>query len=119
MRLRYLQVDRPKAYGLAFDVRVAAQFGVGGYLAAVGRLPEKPGGKALCLELDQKCIPFKIIHTSGHAGVHDLRRLAAAVASKALVPIHTAQPRGYREIFRQCQSSPRCRMVGCLRSGTI
>ena len=64
----------------------------GGYL-------ENPEGKALRLELDQKCIPLKIIHTSGHASVHDLKRLAAAVAPKALVPIHTSQPGRYREMF--------------------
>jgi ribonuclease J len=58
-----------------------------------------PEGEALSLELDQKGIPLKVIHTSGHASVNDLKRLAAAIAPKALVPIHTSQPGSYREMF--------------------
>jgi ribonuclease J len=58
-----------------------------------------PDGKVLSLELEQKAIPLKIIHASGHASVHDLQRLAAAIAPKALVPIHTFRPASYRELF--------------------
>jgi ribonuclease J len=60
---------------------------------------KNPDGKALSLELGQKGIPLKIIHTSGHASVHDLKRLAAAVGPKALVPIHTSRPTSYRGMF--------------------
>lgn len=60
---------------------------------------KNPSGKALSLELDRKDVPLKLIHTSGHASVHDLKRLAAAVAPKALVPIHTSRPTSYMEMF--------------------
>lgn len=60
---------------------------------------KNPSGKALSLELDRKDIPLKIIHTSGHASEQDLKRLAAAVAPKALVPIHTSRPTSYKEMF--------------------
>lgn len=34
-------------------------------------------------------LPFEVIHTSGHASPPDLKRLAAAIAPRRLVPIHT------------------------------
>jgi len=39
------------------------------------------------------------IHTSGHAGVADLQRLAAAINPRMIVPIHTFHPGRYRELF--------------------
>ena len=45
-------------------------------------------------------IPFEIIHTSGHASIADLKRLAAAVCPKALVPIHTFESRRFPELFQ-------------------
>jgi hypothetical protein len=52
-----------------------------------GYLREGPGAhlKAYC---ESRGMPFEIIHTSGHASVDDLKRLAEAVNPKALVPIH-------------------------------
>jgi len=44
-------------------------------------------------------IPIRVIHTSGHASVPDLKRLANAVAPKALVPIHTFRPEDYTRLF--------------------
>lgn len=41
----------------------------------------------------------QIIHTSGHASVPDLQRLAAAVAPRRLVPIHSFHPGDYAELF--------------------
>ena len=38
------------------------------------------------------------VHTSGHATVEDLRRLADAVDAKCVVPIHTFFPEGYHDI---------------------
>src|SRR6185437_5376428 len=43
-------------------------------------------GQKLIEECRQHSIPFKVIHTSGHASPSDLKRLAAAVAPKRLVP---------------------------------
>ena len=53
-----------------------------------GYLKEGSGAqlKADCLA---RGIPLEIIHTSGHASVVDLKRLATAVSPKVLVPIYT------------------------------
>ena len=54
-------------------------------------------------ELKQECvargIPFESIHTSGHASPGDLKRLAAAVAPKRLIPIHTFSRERFPELF--------------------
>jgi ribonuclease J len=63
-----------------------------------GYLKEGAGAqlKADCLA---RGIPFEIIHTSGHASIGDLRRLAAAVCPKTLVPIHTFERERFPELF--------------------
>lgn len=63
-----------------------------GYLA-------QPRGQALVADLAARGIPFAHAHTSGHASVPDLQRLAAAVAPKALVPIHTFAPERFPALF--------------------
>jgi ribonuclease J len=37
-------------------------------------------------------LPLTRIHASGHAAVRDLRRLASAIAPRAVVPVHTGHP---------------------------
>ena len=49
--------------------------------------------------LKQHDVPLSVIHASGHATVHDLKRLAGAVAPERLVPIHTATPHRFGELF--------------------
>ena len=53
--------------------------------------------------LKQECaargIPFESIHTSGHASPGDLKRLAAAIAPKRLIPIHTFERNRFPELF--------------------
>ena len=63
-----------------------------------GYLKEGSGAqlKADCLA---RGIPFEIIHTSGHASIADLKRLAASVAPKTLVPIHTFGAGRFPELF--------------------
>jgi hypothetical protein len=41
-----------------------------------------------------------VIHTSGHASIGDLKRLANAIAPKALVPIHTFEGGKFAIFFR-------------------
>jgi ribonuclease J len=64
-----------------------------------GYLKEGSGAQ---LEADCKArsIPFEVIHTSGHASIADLKRLAAAVGSKALVPIHTFEAERFPALFQ-------------------
>jgi ribonuclease J len=56
-------------------------------------------GAQLKAECEARGIPFEIIHTSGHASITDLKRLAAAVSPKALVPIHTFEAERFPELF--------------------
>ncbi|MDR3413472.1 MAG: MBL fold metallo-hydrolase RNA specificity domain-containing protein [Formivibrio sp.] len=63
-----------------------------GYLA-------EGSGANLKADCEARRIPFEIIHTSGHASVADLKRLAAAVSPKALVPIHTFEAEQFPALF--------------------
>ena len=56
-------------------------------------------GKMLKQECVTRGIPFEIIHTSGHASPGDLKRLAAAVAPKRLIPIHTFERDRFPDLF--------------------
>ncbi len=48
-------------------------------------------------------IPMSHIHTSGHASVEDLKRLASAINPKRVVPIHTAQPGRFAKFFERVE----------------
>jgi hypothetical protein len=50
--------------------------------------------------LENHQIPLTHCHTSGHAPVDDLRRLADAIAAKRLVPIHSFEPNAYKQLFQ-------------------
>jgi len=60
---------------------------------------EEGSGAQLRAECAARGIPFEVIHTSGHASIADLKRLAAAVNAKALVPIHTFDAERFPELF--------------------
>lgn len=49
--------------------------------------------------LDEKSIPLVHCHTSGHAPISDLKRLANALAPKMLVPIHSFEPTQFPDHF--------------------
>ena len=49
--------------------------------------------------LKDRGIPWKIIHTSGHASVADLQCFAAALAPRQLVPIHSFETSRFAEFF--------------------
>ncbi|MFC7699480.1 MBL fold metallo-hydrolase [Bradyrhizobium sp. GCM10028915] len=64
-----------------------------------GYLVEGQSGAALKADCERRGIPFETIHTSGHAGPTDLKRLAAAVAAKRLIPIHTFERLRFPDLF--------------------
>nr|WP_249142176.1 MBL fold metallo-hydrolase [Bradyrhizobium diazoefficiens] len=64
-----------------------------------GYLAEGQAGAALKADCDRRGIPFETVHTSGHAGPSDLKRLAAAVAAKRLIPIHTFERLRFPDLF--------------------
>lgn len=59
----------------------------------------QPEMVAFQVELAQREVSLDVIHTSGHASVTDLKRLAAALEPDALVPVHTFQPDRFSELF--------------------
>jgi ribonuclease J len=63
-----------------------------------GYLKEGPG-KKLIETCAAKGIPFEVVHTSGHASPSDLKRVAAAIAPRKLVPIHTFEPEKFLALF--------------------
>jgi len=60
---------------------------------------EQPSGIALRTQLDKLGIRLTIAHASGHATVADLQRLVAAISPERVVPIHTAIPERFKELF--------------------
>jgi len=53
-------------------------------------------------------LDLQVVHTSGHATVEDLQRLAGAVKAKAVVPIHSFGYAGYGSVFANvCQHKDR------------
>ncbi|HUT56592.1 MAG TPA: MBL fold metallo-hydrolase, partial [Phycisphaerae bacterium] len=53
--------------------------------------------------LEQHGIPMTHCHTSGHAPVKDLKRLAKALAPRVVVPIHSFRPDLYNEYFENVE----------------
>jgi len=47
----------------------------------------------------EKNIPFKILHTSGHAKLDDLKQFATSLAPKKLIPVHSFHPDKYQLHF--------------------
>ncbi len=49
--------------------------------------------------LTRHSIPKYSIHTSGHAGPGDLKKLVSAINPRKVVPIHSFFPEKYPELF--------------------
>lgn len=60
---------------------------------------KQPRGEALQADFAARAISLEHAHTSGHAAIADLKRLAAAVAPRMLVPIHTFEPGRFPDHF--------------------
>ena len=63
-----------------------------------GTLAQEPG-VALRAALEAAGVPMTVIHTSGHASLADLQRLATAIAPGSIVPIHSSEGRNYPRWF--------------------
>lgn len=59
----------------------------------------QPGMVGFQARLTERNISVEVIHTSGHASVADLKRLAAALQPDALVPVHTFKADWFAELF--------------------
>ena len=51
------------------------------------------------VKLTERGVTLEVIHTSGHASIVDLKRLAVAMAPDVLIPVHTFEGERYRELF--------------------
>ena len=60
---------------------------------------EQDSSRRVLKWLDDHEVPWGIVHTSGHASVADLKRFAAAVAPRALVPIHSFETARFGDFF--------------------
>ena len=56
-------------------------------------------GAKLKADLASRHVDLERIHTSGHASIRDLKRLAAAIAPNAVVPIHTFEGDKFADLF--------------------
>ncbi|MCJ2113460.1 MBL fold metallo-hydrolase [Methylobacterium sp. E-025] len=63
---------------------------------------DQPRGQALVTDLAARAIPLIHAHTSGHASIPDLKRLAGAIAPRQLVPVHTFEPERFPALFGSC-----------------
>ena len=63
-----------------------------------GYLKDGPGAR-LKADLATRGVPIEIIHTSGHASILDLKRLANAIQPDRLVPVHTFEGDSFSRYF--------------------
>ncbi|HXA22002.1 MAG TPA: MBL fold metallo-hydrolase [Acetobacteraceae bacterium] len=63
-----------------------------------GYLPS-PANVKFQAKLEARGVGLEMIHTSGHASIADLKRLAVALAPDVLVPVHTFEGDRYPELF--------------------
>ena len=68
-----------------------------GYLD--GSHPDYYGSNRISAYRDDPEVNFVYAHTSGHAAVEELKRLAAALKPRKLVPIHTEHGEDFSQIF--------------------
>jgi ribonuclease J len=53
--------------------------------------------------LERNAIPLTVVHSSGHATVDDLQRVATAAGAARVVPIHTNAPERYPSLFKNVE----------------
>jgi ribonuclease J len=58
-----------------------------------------PANVAFTQKMAERGVGMEVIHTSGHASIVDLKRLAEALAPEVLVPVHTFKGERYSELF--------------------
>ena len=97
---------RPAQFVTKFDASMVAPLSKHGGLAGArvfwsmwaGYL-EEPSGQRLRRTLRDLDIPMQIEHSSGHASIADLRRLAGALNARWVVPIHSFAGHRFGEFF--------------------
>jgi ribonuclease J len=67
---------------------------------------DEPSGARLQRRLEAAGIPLTIHHTSGHASIPDLQRLATAIGARTVVPIHSFGGPRFAELFDNVRERP-------------
>ena len=65
---------------------------------------EEESGERLLTFLNKHGIPLRRLHSSGHAGLDDIRRLVDAMSPTRVVPIHTEAPSRFPELFENVET---------------
>jgi ribonuclease J len=60
---------------------------------------ERRSGAGVARLLEEHGVPLTHLHASGHAPIEDLQALAASLAPARVVPIHSAAPERFAELF--------------------
>src|SRR3990170_4747067 len=100
----------PSRWVVSFSMTMAERLEKAGCLAGThavwsmwpGYL-EEDRQKAMLAFLEARGIPLTIEHTSGHASIVDLQRLAAALAPARVVPIHSFGAMRFDELFEDVE----------------
>jgi ribonuclease J len=61
--------------------------------------------------LEGKGVRYEYLHTSGHAKLDDMRKLADAMAPDIIIPIHSFAPYKFKEYFNNVKLVDDCEMV--------
>lgn len=64
-----------------------------------------PRVKKLISYAEEMNMEVIFLHTSGHAGIHALQKIAGACTPKKIIPIHTEHPERYAEFFNNVYST--------------
>jgi ribonuclease J len=105
--------EDPSRWVVSFGMPMAKRFDAAGCFAGArcvwsmwsGYL-EEDKQKPLLSFLEDHGIPLTIEHTSGHASIVDLQRLAGALAPSRVVPIHSFGADRFDELFDQVEQHP-------------
>ncbi len=65
---------------------------------------DQPSSQPLLTWLEKRRIPLTLLHASGHAGPDDLRRYAAAVDARQVIPVHTLHSERYGTLVGNVQT---------------
>lgn len=90
------------SFGMPMAKRLESAGGLAGARAVWSMWPgylEEERSKRLLAFLEAHGIPLSIEHTSGHASIADLQRLATALAPKRIVPIHSFGADRFEDLF--------------------
>ncbi len=64
-----------------------------------GYLERSEALKKLTGWVTEKNIPIKVLHTSGHAALKDLKQFASSLSPKTIIPVHSFHPDRYNQHF--------------------